>query len=290
MLSQSLCVLLCLLWLGNAWGQDYEYLEFEMSYKGSFSSNKEVRIAKGVWSAKPAVAQEQADLSLRLSSEGYKKLESIFPLRLCHQASYSPKQRRTLSFHNFLRAGRELESIKVNFDWSAMSMRREQAQAELHNARSDPFDLMGGVVRTDIRWKRRSSNEKLSKVMLDRISLLQHLRKMRLSQGLVINIPVSDGERELEYWASIHEEDLPGIMGKTWPSYRINLETFDLHPNKDRPIHPPVDIWISRDNRRLPLRLLGNYPFGRIDARLTRIGQSRSHKVDCWEWPGFSRR
>ncbi|MEO5342031.1 MAG: DUF3108 domain-containing protein [Gammaproteobacteria bacterium SHHR-1] len=280
-------VLLCALSLGQAWGQDYEYLEFGIGYRGSFSSNKEIQIARAVWSARPAVAQQQGELSLRLSSEDHAKLESLFPLRLCHKASYSPKQRRTLGFHSFLRVGRELESIKVKFNWQDMSLRREQAQAEMHNARSDPFDIMGGVVRTDVRWKRRSSTEKLSQVMLDRLSMLQHLRKMRLSQGLVINVPVSDGERELEYWASIAEENLPGIMGKTWPAFRITFETFDLHPDKDRPIHPPVDVWISRDNRRLPLRLLGNYPFGRIDARLTRIAKSRSHKVDCWEWAGF---
>ncbi|MBF0256548.1 MAG: DUF3108 domain-containing protein [Gammaproteobacteria bacterium] len=280
--------MLLLVWLGPAQARDYEYLEFEIGYTGSFSSNKEIKVAKAVWSSKPAVVQEDSDLSLRISSEGYSKLESMFPFRLCHQSDYSPKQRRTLGFNTFIRAGRELESLKVRFDWPAMLLRREKAEAELHNNRSDPFDLMGGVVRTDIKWQRNSSKDKVSKLMLDRISMLQHLRKMRLNQGLVVNVPVTDGERELEYWASISEEDLPGIMGKSWPSYRINFETFDLHPKKDRPIHPPVDVWISRDNRRLPLRMAGNYPFGRIDARLVRIGQSRDHRLECMGWKGFA--
>ncbi len=273
-----------------AWALDYEYLEFEIGYTGSFSSNREIKVAKAVWSSQPAVVQKPSDLSLRVSSEDHRKLESMFPLRLCHKASYNPKKRHTQAFQTYMRAGRELESLKVKFDWSAMALRREEAEAEMHNARSDPFDIMGGVVRTDIRWKRRSSREKVSKVMLDRISMLQHLRKMRLRDGLVINVPVSDGERELEYWATISEENLSGVMGKTWPAFKINFETFDLHSKKDRPIHPPVDVWISRDNRRLPLRMYGKYPFGRLDARLTRIGKSRSHKVECWEWPGFSSR
>lgn len=283
-------LLLALLPSAAALAQDYEYLEFEIGYTGSFSSNKEIKVAKAVWSSKPAVVQQKSDLSLRISSEQYGKLESMFPFRLCHAATYIPEQRRIQGFQTFLRAGRELESLKVSFDWAKMSLRREKGEAELHNPRSDPFDIMGGVVRTGIRWKRSSGQEGVSKVMLDRISMLQHLRKMRLRDGLVINVPVTDGERELEYWATISEENLSGVMGKTWPAFKINFETFDLHPKKDRPIHPPVDVWISRDNRRLPLRLTGKYPFGLLDARLTRIGQSRSHNVDCHEWQGFSSR
>jgi hypothetical protein len=285
--------LLCsaLLWLlpADAVAVDYEYLEFEVSYKGRVSSNKEIKVAKAVWNALPAVRQENADLSLRVSSEKYQKLESLFPFRLCHIASYSPKRRRTDSFETFMRAGKEMESLKVRFDWSAMALRRESAKAKMHNRRSDPFDLFGGVTRSKINWRRSSGRYPVGKVLLDRISMLQHLRKMRLKDGQVINVPVSDGKRELEYWVSVSSDRLSGVMGKTWSAFKLNFETFDLDPKRDKPIHPPVDIWISSDNRRLPLRLAGNYPFGRLDARLVRIGKSRRHEVECKEWQGFRR-
>lgn len=284
------CGLLACLALGKASAVEYDYLEFELNYKGKMSSNKVMPVAKAVWSS-PVMGSPGVDaLSLMISSEKHMKLEMTLPVRICHQSHYHQGQKRPQDFESYMQAGKRLDYLRAVFDWAGRTLRRDNAKAEMDSANTDLYDLTGRAGgKTRVNWQNESGQLALKKVLFDRLSMMQHLRGMNLKDGQVISVPVSDGKRALEYWVTVTEDNGLSVMGQTWEALKLNFETFDLDPERDRPLHPPVDVWISKDARRLPLRMVGKFPVGLLDAKLVRIGKSRDSNLQCKGWPGFSR-
>jgi hypothetical protein len=284
------CLVLACLAMGPADAVEYDYLEFEINYKGKMSSNKVMPVAKAVWSS-PVMGSSGVDaLSLMISSEKHMKLEMSLPMRICHQSHFNQAQKRSQDFESYMQAGKRLDYLRVAFDWSGRTMRYESSKAEMDSANTDPYDLTGRAAnKKRIDWKTESGQVSLKKVLLDRLSMLQQLRGMNLREGQVISVPVSDGKRPMEYWVTVTEDDSLSLMGQNLQALKLNFETFDLDPEHDRPMHPPVDVWISKDARRLPLRMVGKFPVGLLDAKLVRIGKSRESNLQCKGWPGFSR-
>lgn len=267
---------------------DYDFLEYEITYQGSMSGNKKVPVVRAALLLPPATLKTNNNISLRVSSEDYMVLETSNTFRLCHNGSYSPADRRVLNFENYLRAGNKASYIKAIFDWNAKKMDREMGLAQITSTRS-AFDFQKGAAKNAIKWDMRKGSRQLNKLLLDRLTMFQHIRKLKLNANQVINIPVSDGRKELEYWVSVTQDDGIQVMGQNWDAYKLSFETYDLDPVTNKPDHPPVAVWISRDNRRLPLRLYGNFPFGKLEANLRRMGKSLNNNIQCKDWPGFGK-
>lgn len=267
---------------------DYDFLEYEITYQGSMSGNKKIPVVRAALMLPPVSLKTANNLSLRISSEDYMILETSNAFRLCHYASYNPNERRVLNFENYLRAGNKASYIKSVFDWAAKRMNREAGLAEITSTRS-AFDFQKGASKNAIKWKMQKGSRQLNKLLLDRLTMFQHIRKLKLSANQVLNIPVSDGRKELEYWISVTQDDGLSVMGQRWDAFKLSFETYDLDPVTNKPDHPPVAVWVSRDNRRLPLKLAGNFPFGKLEANLKRIGKSLNNSVQCKEWPGFGK-
>lgn len=267
---------------------DYDFLEYEVTYQGAMSGNRKVPVVRAALLLPPATLKTKNILSLRVSSEDYMVLETSNAFRLCHSGSYNPNERRVLDFENYLRVGNKAGYIHAAFDWAAKRMTREMGQAQITSSKS-AFDFQVGASKNAIKWKMGKGSRQLKKILLDRLTMFQHIRKLKLSTNQVINIPVSDGRKELEYWVSVTQDDGIQAMGQRWDAFKLSFETYDLDPITNKPDHPPVAIWISRDNRRLPLRLSGNFPFGKLEANLKRMGKSLNNNIKCKEWPGFGK-
>lgn len=267
---------------------DYDFLEYEISYQGTMSGNKKMPVVRAALLLPPVSQKTNNSVSLRISSEDYMVLETSNTFRLCHFASYSPSERRVLNFDSYLRAGNKASYIKAVFDWAAQKMDREVGLAEFTSTKS-AFDFQKGASKSPVKWKMHKGSRQLNKLLLDRLTMFQHIRKLKLDAGQVINIPISDGRKEIEYWVSVTQDDGISAMGQRYDSFKLSFETYDLDPVTNKPDHPPVAVWISRDSRRLPLRLTGNFPFGKLEANLKRIGKSLKNDVQCREWPGFSK-
>lgn len=284
---RHLSTLLLIIMTLPAWA-DYDFLEYEITYQGKLSGNKKIPVTRAILMLPPLSQKNNNDVSLRISSEDYMVLETSNSFRLCHNASYSPSERRVLEFDSYLRAGNKASYIKAVFDWASKRMNREVGLAEITSTKS-AFDFQKGASKNAVKWKTQTGSRQLKKLLLDRLTMFQHIRKLKLTAGQVINIPVSDGRRELEYWVSVTQDDGITVMGQRWDSFKLSFETYDLDPITNKPDHPPLAIWISSDNRRLPLRLAGNFPFGSLEGTLKRIGKSMNNNVQCREWPGFNK-
>jgi hypothetical protein len=73
--------------------------------------------------------------------------------------------------------------------------------------------------------------------------------------GLVYDIPVRIAARELQ----------KTIFGKQW-CFRVEPEVFG--PNRLIEREGGMQIWITDDARRLPVRSVVNTPYGKVDIRL----------------------
>ena len=267
-------------------GTEREQFEYVVTYTGSISSNKPLDISRVVWVSPRPVASGASEVSVRISSEQFMKLELMFPFRYCYRAVYNRDAQRSQGFENFQRARKQLEYVSANFDWKKRILSSSSAKAELPGVSLNPFEgFQASAGQAAPSWKVKSQKSfLLPDILLDRVSMVQHLRTMNLKSGRVVSLPVSDGARMLEYWVDISDDEV-NLLGKKWKAYRLRFETFD--PVKDRPPPPPVDIWFSRDAERIPLRMASTYSFGDFDIRLTRIGKTGIQNIQCKNWQGF---
>lgn len=286
----SLVIFGLLLWIGldaELMATEREQFEYLVTYTGPVSSYKPMDISKVLWVSPKPTDGGESEVSIRISSEKFMKLELMFPFRYCYKATYNASTQRSMGFENYQRAKNQLEYISADFDWKKRILRSSTARADLPGVSLNPFDSLGGAGGGKIspEWKGKSQKSYLlPDILLDRITMVQHLRTIPLKSGRVISLPVSDGMRMLEYWVDISNDDV-SLLGKKWKALRLRFETFD--PVKDKAPHPPVDIWISRDAARIPLRLASTYSFGEFDIRLTRIGKTSAEGIQCKNWQGF---
>jgi hypothetical protein len=270
--------------------KEQHLLEYEVTYTGSMSSNKPMKVSKAVWSGPRLKDRSTSEISLRISSEKHTKVELMLPFRYCHKSKYDPRKRHAMGFETFQRAGPKVRFFVAGFDWKGGVMHRLLSTAQLPS-NFDPFALFGSDKKgSKLKWKTQRKDADLYEGLLDRLTMLQHVRTMKLRNNQVISMPVSNGRDVLEYWVTVSRQKNLKVAGKRWDSYKLTFETFDLDPDKDKPPHPPISVWISRDNERIPLRLYVKHPAGTFDATLVRASKTSQKGPNCKNWSGFEKK
>jgi len=116
-----------------------------------------------------------------------------------------------------------------------------------------------------MRPPRRIASE-ISEVSHDLISGVYSLRLMPLSVGKTFRMSVSDSGLVYDIPVRIAARELQKtIFGKQW-CFRVEPEVFG--PNRLIEREGSMQIWITDDARRLPVRSVVNTPYGKVDIRL----------------------
>ena len=267
----------------------HERFEYNVVYKGPVTSYKPLDISKAIWSGPGVNSGDTSEVSVLITSEKHMKVEMMFPFRYCFKTKFNRSSKRSLGFEHSQRAGTKAQHISAQFDWKRQILRSKRLKAELPGVSLNPFDgFRQEIHRPKVKWKTHSEKSiLLPNKLLDQISMVQYLRMLPLKAGQVISIPLSDGIRMLAYWVDVMYDNKVKAAGRRWKAFRLRFETFD--PVMDKAPHPPVDIWLSRDKRRIPLRLSSSFQMGEVDIHLTRIGRTRNNGMRCKSWPGFYR-
>ena len=100
----------------------------------------------------------------------------------------------------------------------------------------------------------------------DIISILYHVRTQNLVVGQALDVPIHDGDRTVRLRIEVQaNEDIKTPMG-TYHTIRVEPILFSgkLFKEKGRML-----VWLSNDNRRLPVQLQAQIGVGTITASLT---------------------
>jgi hypothetical protein len=100
----------------------------------------------------------------------------------------------------------------------------------------------------------------------DALTALYYVRTLPLAPGTIVTVPINEGGASLVLQVAVAEADAIEHGGRSTPTIRLEPRMM-RRIERRRPIS--MTLWLSADERRVPLRLLIDAGFGRIRAELT---------------------
>ncbi|MGL4292205.1 MAG: DUF3108 domain-containing protein [Bacteroidales bacterium] len=102
----------------------------------------------------------------------------------------------------------------------------------------------------------------------DMLSVFYYLRTLDLDSFKMyhsVNIPVFTGRKLITMNVKYMGRTLVTLRNKKqFPAYRINLSFLNDDNLKDE--DPPIEVWLSDDGRKIPLKVEGKLPLGSLQA------------------------
>ncbi len=269
-----------------------ERLEYTISYQGGFTAMTWLDICDAVLeNAQQAVTVngEAAYKTLvRISSEQYKKMEYLYPFRFQLTSYFSTDRRRSILIDKRKKTRKERHEI-IRFDWNKKVTERykwhksKQVAASTEAAQKGGSADMFSFLGYDPAHFSRSAKpgQKLSTDMLDRLSLLQAVRSQKLVVGEELRFTISDGKKVLNYRVRVQTRGPLVQDGRKRDLFKVRLDAFKAGKWSGQPVHPAVFIWMTADDRKIPVRFSIDYAMGTFVVQLKQkaVGQAAVAKT-----------
>ncbi len=101
----------------------------------------------------------------------------------------------------------------------------------------------------------------------DMLSVFYHLRMInysKLKMYEVLTIPIFTGKKQVKMRVKYMGRTIVKLRSKKeYPSYRLNLSFVNDDNLKD---DDPIEVWLSDDAQRIPLKIEGKLPIGSLQA------------------------
>jgi len=242
-----------------------DVLEYRVIYRGMFSAGADMPIADLV--LETSKAQGSADLSqarIEASSLAYPLIETLFPIRYRFRNWTIGDQGQLLGFENYESTRkvrhrlylRDESSLGVRrFDLKAGAGRRQMEQLE---AGEMPVPPVGG--------------ERL----LDRLGLLQLVRRQDLAEQAEYRLVVTNGRERLVYDVRVVAAQTLDLGGVSLPAWKLRFDGLESGRNGGlEPAHRPVYVWLSQTSEQIPLRVDSRHAIGRFRVELKSLPRLR---------------
>ena len=120
--------------------------------------------------------------------------------------------------------------IIIKFDWNRLEATRSDFGKE-----SPPIKIAPGS--------------------FDPLALFFILRLQDLREDSVIEIPITDGKKNIMVKATVDKKELITINGHTYETFAITPDMESLEKVVTKSKEPKLKIWLSADRKRLPIRI-----------------------------------
>jgi hypothetical protein len=132
------------------------------------------------------------------------------------------------------------------------------------------YDRGAGHVRVGASREAALAAEALSLPLADEardaLTALYYVRTLQLAAGTIVSVPVNEAGSSLVLQVAAAEQETIEHRGRQTAVIRVEPRLM-RRIERRRPIS--MTIWMSVDERRLPLRLILEAGFGRVRAELT---------------------
>ena len=241
-----------------------EELHYRVSYRGLFSAGAEVSIANVVLrTRRPSAHAAYLESELTASSEAYSHVESIYPIRYRFRSWYW-RDRSGVLASEYFEYGRpdDIEHKLIYLDT------RDKPFVTRNLRRKGPLDLPS--LRNGSYQSAVASGERHA---FDRLGLLQHLRGQALRPGQVLESKVSNGSKMLRYRVKVEKATRIRLAGRDHAALKLRFDGLGVDERgREKHAHRPVYIWVSKDERHIPLLAVSKHVLGtfRIELRPAR--------------------
>ncbi len=140
---------------------------------------------------------------------------------------------------------------------------REMTHSVLYRKKSEGEHPRDVVV--DFDWENKTSSyssfgEKMPPVSIsagtfDPLALFYVIRLHELTEGKVIEIPVTDGKRFIPATARVLKKETITIMGDRYETFRVESGLEEIGGKDQSGLQDNITIWFTADKRKLPFRM-----------------------------------
>lgn len=233
--------------------QAEELLRYRVTYQGVFTLMKPIEIADValISSAHQLSPHKKVkETQLVASSENYGFVESLYPFRYRARAISLDHTEAVLAFDRYKKTRKE----KLRSYWLGDG---DAPASDVYHWLGEPLRLNPATVIPDT-----------SQPHLDQLTLLQHVRAMPFDRQKQFEIPVTTGKKAVSYRVVAEKNENLMLDGRPWPTWKLRFDGIELKDGKERPIHRPVYVWLTRDKDRIPVRFESRQSIGRFTIDL----------------------
>lgn len=248
-----------------------ETLYYQVFYRGLFSAFSRIPVANAMLSTQryqaPGLSSPLLDTALTVSTAGYDFVEGLYPFRYRMRTLYQLSPQGSVAFERIKRTRKS----KYDLVWVDREPGVQQAIIKRYRRGDTPVD---SVLPTPVaQWadtkaisvhpKTRQPDGKnnVATDVLDWLSLLQAIRGLSELPSENVLLPVTDGNGQRNYRVSREGRETLVIGDRSWPAWRYSLIKMSDNGEDE---NNPIKVWLSTDERHLPLRLQTSHTVGRF--------------------------
>jgi hypothetical protein len=255
----------CIFWVASPFAQvdvqADEALNLQVVYRGVFSAGKDMPIADVMLHTRsPGQNTQYMETEVEVSSKAYSFVESLYPIRYRFRSWYKTDRSTCLAAEYYEKNNRRDEPRHrlIYFD-------REKRPFITHDV-----VLEGQLGLPALQAGRYPVRQHTPPVMrFDRLGFLQHVRSLPLAVGYEADIPVSNGKYMMRYHIRVEKSEQVTVAGKAWKSIKVRFDGFKPEGDEEEAAHRPLYLWLSDDEKRLPLRGVVRHTLGHFTFELT---------------------
>ncbi len=235
-----------------------EALGYQVVYRGMFSLGREmpiadIRLAKESFTGKGTASQT----TMTASSVAYDQVESLYPIRYRFRSWADGESGQLIGLEAYEKTHREKHRMYLRDD-SAAGMRRVDPSAAADS------EQLAGLLAAE------SPAIADARPLFDRLGLLNQIRQQKLSVGAAFDFPVTNGRDRMHYRVHVQKAAKLSLGNLELPSWKLRLDAMENDEHGEEvAAHRPVYIWLSRDARRLPLRVEVRHAVGLFRVQLS---------------------
>ncbi len=163
--------------------------------------------------------------------------------------------------------------------WATADMMRALRYTEFKRKRfttkniSITFDWNANIAQTDKNGKKRMVE--LKPDAFDPLSIFYFFRTQVLHEELKLSRPVTDRKRCVQAVAHVRDRQTVRSGGKVWDTWLVEPDLSHVQNVFEKNPDAHVQIWVTADERRLPVMIKSKIAVGSFTAELVRVETPR---------------
>lgn len=175
-------------------------------------------------------------------------IDNFYKVRDRIDAYADSAMQHSLHFVKKQREGNYKRDVVVHFNWAL-----NQAQYERKGKKKDPINLMPGS--------------------FDPLSAFYFVRGIELKLGLTISQPITDGKKNVIGAAKVVKRETIKVGGKPYDTFLIIPDLKHVGGVFKESDDAKILIWVTADQRRIPVRLKSKVVVGSFVGELVKVEQ-----------------
>ncbi|MBI9082454.1 MAG: DUF3108 domain-containing protein [Desulfobacterales bacterium] len=151
--------------------------------------------------------------------------------------------------------------------------KKQQREGSTHRDVTVVFDLKGGTAQYTNRDEVRPPMALLPG-SFDPLSAFYYIRGIDLKPGTALERPITDGKKNVMGRANVIRREKIRVSGKTYDTFLIEPELKHIGGVFEKSPRAKIQLWVTADHRRLPVRLKSKVVVGSFVGDLVSVTQT----------------